>query len=237
MYLSVIIPFKNEERRLPDSLKAIFDYFNEQDFIFELILVDDGSIDSTIEKIKDFTCLPNTILLQHAVNCGKGSAIRSGMTVARGAYVLVCDADLSTPISEFDKLRDYMYRGFDIAIGSRAMLDSVILRRQSIIRRVITRLGGLLIRIVLGLRQRDTQCGFKLYRAEVIKKISPLLKMSGFSHDYEFLYLAQRFGYKIKEIGVVWSHSKPSTVKLFRDLPRSFMDVFRIYRNGKYLEK
>lgn len=228
MHLSVVVPFKDEAHRLPKSLEKLNQFLSAQQFSSEIILVDDGSTDQTVESISYFVNQPHVRLLRHTQNKGKGAALKTGILQAQGKYILMSDADFSTPISELEKLQDYMYRGFAIVIGSRALPDSEILQKQPLYRRLIGKSGNILIRLVLGLPYKDTQCGFKLFKGEVAKDLFTDLKMLQWSFDYEVLYKAKKRGYSVKELGVIWEDDASSRVHIIKDSWRSLIDLFKI---------
>lgn len=228
MHLSIVIPFKNEASRLPESLRILDSYRTEQQTSSEIILVDDGSTDKTVDYLGKFLDNPSIRLVSHKENQGKGAALQTGVAHANGKYILCTDADLSTPITEIDKLQDYIYRGYDIVIGSRALPESCLEKKQSLLRRLLGKGGNILIRLILGLPYKDTQCGFKLYKRHVAQELFSRLTMKRFSCDYEILYLAGKNGYKVKEVGVRWRDSKPSSVRPFRDSFGALIDLIKI---------
>ena len=168
MKVSVVIPFYNEKNRLPQTIQKVLDYFKGQEY--ELILVDDGSLDNTQESIQNYLNNEHVKLYIHDENKGKGAAIQTGIAYARGQYILFTDADMSTPIEEFEKLYNEIINGHDIAIGSRALKSSSIKKYQPSYRQKIGKAGNILIRLILGLPFKDTQCGFKLFKSNTCKK-------------------------------------------------------------------
>ena len=158
-------------------------------------------------------------------NRGKGAALRLGTLLSRGRYVLMTDADLSTPIDEVDKLLGRVRRGYDVAIGSRKVTGAVIV--QPWYRRIISSANNALTRAVLGLPFRDTQCGFKLYKREAAQQLFGPLRLPRFSFDYEILNRAKQLGLRVAEVGVVWEHADNSTVRT-QDAFSMFADVFRV---------
>jgi glycosyltransferase involved in cell wall biosynthesis len=227
MKVSIVIPFKDEALRLPKSLETLEKYAAGQYFDIELILVDDGSTDDTVGAIQMYMNQPHVRFLRHKHNRGKGAALRTGVAHTSGDYILCCDADFSTPITELTKLLHHIQEA-DIVIGSRAMPKSRIVEAQSKIRQYIGRSGNILIRLVLGLPFYDTQCGFKLYRQDCAQRLFHAAQYEGFSIDYEILYAAKQAGDRIKEVGVIWKHSAPSTVHPFYDSVRALRDLFKI---------
>lgn len=230
MFLSIVIPFYNEEERLPQNLQHIIDYMNKNHSNnYEIILVDDGSQDNTKQKIEDFIKYQNIHLYIHYQNKGKGAAIRTGIMEALGEYILFTDADLSTPIEDIKKLLPYIKETrYKIVIGSRALDDSNVQKEQPFFRRSIGKIGNLFIRLILGLNFKDTQCGFKLFNKEIAYNLFKDLKMSRWSFDFEILYKAKRRGYKIKEVGITWVDSPASRLSPVKDSLKTFWDLLKV---------
>lgn len=238
VHLSIVVPAYNEERRLPASLQKIFDYLATKPFASEVIVVDDGSRDSTPQILDQWReRYPQLRVVRHERNLGKGASVRSGMLAARGRYALFTDADLSTPIAEADKLLRAMEDGADVAFGSRALDRSLIQVHESAFRELAGRIFNLLVRLFTGLHFADTQCGFKAFARERTRPIFEQQHIVDFGFDPEILYLAQRRKLALREIPVIWSHSADTRVHLFRDSWRMFVALVRIRWNalrGKY---
>lgn len=226
--LSIVIPAYNEARRLRGTLSAIAGYLDRGRFAkHEIIVVDDGSSDETAEIAAGVAEVRSDVrVLRATENRGKGAALQRGVLASRSEYVLCTDADLSTPIEELDKLLPRIVRdGYDVAIGSRKIAGSDV--SQPRYRKWIGDMGNVLIRAVLGLPYRDTQCGFKLYRRSAALKLFSNLRMPRFSFDFEVLLRAKKLGLRVAEVGVRWTHSPFTTVRT-QDVLRSFFDVFRV---------
>jgi dolichyl-phosphate beta-glucosyltransferase len=197
----------------------------------EIIVVDDGSRDRTSEVAAEvLRGRPNDRILRRRENRGKGYSIREGMLAASGQLILFSDADLSTPIGEFEKLFSGIKAGNDIVIGSRALAGSDIRRRQNPVREGMGRIFNVLVRSLVLKGIRDTQCGFKLFRREAALDIFPRLLMNGFSFDVEALFVARRLGYTIGQVPIVWRNFPPSKVRLFYSSAAMLRDLFRIKR-------
>ena len=225
MEISIVIPFKDEEKILKSSLEKVLDYFDNRNFEYEVILVDDGSIDGSVKGIKKLLERSNINLIRNKENKGKGAAIQRGVLKAKYPLVLFSDADLSTPIDEIEKLLFYI-SGNDIVIGSRALLNELVTESQSFYRIGIGRFGNFLVRKILGLNLKDTQCGFKLFRepGKLFKKMT----CPKWSFDYEILYLAKKNGWKIKEVPVRWENYTDSKFRSIRDSLGCFIDLIKI---------
>ncbi len=234
-FLSIIIPVYNEEFRIKNTLENITNYFSDKNFKYELILVNDGSSDNTVDVIKTFKNKINNnsknfelLILNNDKNKGKGFSVRKGVLNSKGKFVLFSDADLSTPIEEFEKLYHYLQNGFNIAIGSRALKDSNIIIRQNKVRESMGKLFNLLIRKITNLNYFDTQCGFKCFDRKTVNSIFPYLKINDFSFDIEILYLAEKQGLKIEEVPIRWINSIESKVRIIKDPIIMFQSLGRI---------
>jgi dolichyl-phosphate beta-glucosyltransferase len=233
--LSIVIPAYNEEARLPSTLDAVMAYLAVKNFDFvEVIVVDDGSRDGTAALIEHHAGIS---LLRNPGNRGKGYTVRHGMLEAKGDWILYTDADLSAPIAELDKLLAAAERGSaDVAIGSRALDRSLVGVHQSAFRELSGRAFNVVMRVVTGLPFRDTQCGFKLFKAAAGREIFSRQKLDGFSFDVEDLVIAKTLGYRAIEVPVVWNNVEGTKVSMWSGV-QSFIDLLGIrWRalSGKY---
>jgi dolichyl-phosphate beta-glucosyltransferase len=227
--LSVVIPAYNEERRLPGTIEQIERYLDGRGVTYELILVDDGSADGT-RQVMDEAATRNPRVRVEALpsNRGKGRALAAGVAVARGDEVLVTDADLSTPIEELEKLEAALKAGAGVSIASRSVKGSRIEVPQPIYRVLMGKAFNLIVQIALLPGIWDTQCGFKLFRADVAHPVFAALTTDGFGYDPEVLYLAKRRGVRIAEVPVVWRNSAPTKVMAIRSSLDMFKHVVRV---------
>lgn len=227
IYLSIVIPAYNEQDRLPVTLDSIFAYLDQKDYTVEVIVVDDGSQDRTSDVVKGYKQYPDKLkLIRQERNHGKGYAVTLGVIQACGEFVIFNDADGATPIEELDKLQRAIDEGFDIAIASRAMKESEV--NDLWYRRILGIVFNRLIRIIVLRGFSDTQCGFKLFKAHCAKKIFNKLLLVGFSFDVEVLFLAQKMGYKIKEVPVRWQAIPGTKLNPIFDSPKMFWGVLKI---------
>ncbi|MBI3721250.1 MAG: glycosyltransferase family 2 protein [Fimbriimonas ginsengisoli] len=227
--LSLVIPAYNEERRLPGSLRRVLAYLEQQRLSYELIVVDDGSRDGTRDLVAAFAREdPHVRLVQYGGNRGKGYAVRRGMLEAGGARVLMSDADLSTPIEEYEKLALALERGAEIAIGSRALPDSNLAVRQPFLREMLGRTFNAVVRLLAVPGIHDTQCGFKLFTQEAARDVFSVLTVDRWCFDVEALLVARKMGYQIAEIPVTWIDEPNTKVNVLRDLARTGIDLARI---------
>ncbi len=229
--LSVVIPTYNKEGRIAATLEAVTSYLAGKPYASEIILVDDGSRDRTAEAAREFLAGhgPGRVLHRDQ-NLGKGASVKEGILAASGELVLFCDDDLSTPIAELDKAVAALESGADVVIGSRTHPESEIRVRQRRPREWMGRTFNLLVRLFVLKGFRDTQCGFKAFRAAAAKDIFSRLRTPGFGFDVEVLVLARALGYRIAEIPVVWCDSRPSRLRVFKGSWGMLKDLWRIRR-------
>ena len=242
MELSIVVPAFDEERRIAGSLERVGAFLRGFDPAGELLCVDDGSRDRTVELVEAYAArAPVAVrLLRHERNLGKGASVRAGMLAARGRFVLFTDADLSAPIEEAPLLLEPLRGGrLDVALGSRALDRSRIARPQALPRDWLGRLFNQAIRRLTGLAIADTQCGFKAFRTAPVRPLVAALRTSGFGFDVELLGLCQAAGLRLGEISVAWSHVDGSKVRVLRDGLRMLADdaafAHRL-RRGEYAQ-
>ncbi len=229
-HLSIVIPAYNEQERIIASIGAIASHVSDLGFAWELLIADDGSKDQTASLCEELG-LVNLIVLRAPKNGGKGNAVQRGMLAARGKYILFADADNSTPIEEVSKLLVKLEKeGFDVAVGSRAA-DGAEEGKKSLLRKILS--GGLrlIVKYVMHIGVKDTQCGFKMYTAEAAHKLHSKQTIMGFSFDLEILYLAYKFGYKIAEVPVSWIDAPGSKVNTRKEVQRFLRDLIKIWVN------
>jgi len=236
--ISVVIPAYNESVRLGPTLDRVLDFVSRQAWDAEVIVVDDGSHDRTADLVREYARSKRIVrLIQNPGNRGKGFSVRNGVLNAQGAIVLFTDADLSSPIEEAAKLLEALEAGADVAIGSRWVRSELQTQRQSVARQVMGRAFNMLLRILLRLDFKDTQCGFKAFRRSAAKTLFPLQKIEGWGFDPEILFLARRFGFKVAEVPVVWAHDEGTRIHPLADGSKMVLDMLRIRWNallGKY---
>jgi dolichyl-phosphate beta-glucosyltransferase len=235
---SIIVPAYNESGRIGATLEQILDHVQRQNWSAEVVVVDDGSSDDTLQVAGRLASgHPAVRILQNPGNQGKGYSVRNGMLHAQGKILLFTDADLSSPISEAAKLFAALEAGADVAIGSRWLDPSLQFQRQSWKRQLLSRLYNLFLRMVLGFPYRDTQCGFKAFTRQAAEQIFPWQRVTRWGFDPEILYLAHRMGLHVVEVPVRWGHEEGSKIHPLRDGARMAWDTFRIRwyaLTGKY---
>ncbi|GAB1471427.1 glycosyltransferase family 2 protein [Chloroflexota bacterium] len=235
-FLSIIIPAYNEAGRLPRTLEQVFSFLHTQEYSSEVIVVENGSSDGTLEIANSFVKDYSNLIVVHESHKGKGNAVRRGMLTARGEYRFICDADLSMPIEELTKFLPPIMADFDIAIGSREA-PGAIRYNEPPYRHLGGRAINLAIRAFILPGLNDTQCGFKCFRAETTETIFRQQTLTGWAFDIELLYLARRKKLRIREVPIRWYFDPDSKVSALRDALRMIADIFRIHLNalrGRY---
>jgi glycosyltransferase involved in cell wall biosynthesis len=235
--LSIVIPAYNEELRLPKSLERIRAYLVANRISSEVIVVDDGSRDGTVQFVESqMAAWPSLRVVKNPGNRGKGYSVRHGMLEARGKIILFTDADLSAPIEEADKLLAALAT-HDVAIGSRAMDRSLTSVHQPWTREFAGIMFNTVVRVILGLNVEDTQCGFKAFRRERSQIIFQQQRIDRFGFDPELLFLAKRNGLTVAEIPVRWANAEGTTVSIWDGIRAMFFEVAKVRWNamtGKY---
>ncbi len=231
-FLSVVIPAYNEENRLGPTLARIQEYLGAQGYTFQILVVDNGSEDRTAEVAREAG-----VEVIEEPRRGKGAAVRAGMLAARGEYLLFSDADLSTPIEEVEKLMDELRAGSDVAIASRGLRESKLVKRQPWYREFVGRAGNVLVRLIALRGIADTQCGFKLFPREIAQRVFLAQRLRGAAFDVEVLFIVRHAGWEIAEVPVTWIDSPDTRFSRVRDSLDALKDLFRIRVNwllGRY---
>jgi dolichyl-phosphate beta-glucosyltransferase len=227
---SIVIPAYNEARRIPGTLQPILAFIAAKGWDAEVIVVNDGSTDNTADVVRSFSAVsPTLCLIDNLVNYGKGQSIRDGVRRATGDIILFADADNSTPIEDAEKLVQAIEEGADIAIGSRWVKRSLQVRPQPLHRRLNGRVYNLLLRGILGLDYKDTQNGFKAFTRSAAKTVFGLQRIGGWGFDAEVLYLAKKFGFKVREIPVEYTYfAEGSKIRPYRDGARMLTELLKV---------
>ena len=229
MKLSIIIPCYNESKDIANNCETVRNYLDNLNINYEIILVNDGSKDNTKEVISN---IPHVIALSYDVNRGKGGAVKYGIENATGDYVLFMDADLSTDLSAIETFVELAPQ-YDLVIGSRHAPDSVIKKKQPVLRVFIGWCCRQLVNMKFHLKFKDTQCGFKGMKAEIAKKIVSKQLVNNFAFDVEYLYIAKLNNLSIHEMGVIWSDDRGSTVSPIKSSIKFFKDLSFIKKHRK----
>ena len=229
---SVIIPAWNEERRMSASLKQVAAFVQEQPQDIEVIVVDDGSTDATPAIVEEFGQKHPFIKLIRNPHGGKGAAVKTGVARAEGQYLIISDTDLSVPIQELPKFLPPTLDGYDIAIASREIKGAQRIN-EPYYRHLMGRVYNLLVRMVAVPGIQDTQCGFKAFRREVAREIFPYQTIEGWGFDVEILFIAQRLGYRIVEVPVIWYYGTESKVQPVKDTLGMIRDLWQVRWNAR----
>lgn len=232
MYLSIIIPAYNEEKRIIPAIENTLEYLKKQDFESEILVVSDGSVDNTKEVVEGFKSTEKTKIrfLEYFPNRGKGYAVKYGMQKGVGDYILFMDADYSVPIEYFEAGMKLINSGFDIAIASRAHEESDVANHQKFFRELSGKIYTLIQNLYLGLRFKDTQCGFKLFTKKAAHELFAKQKLNSVIFDPEILWLGKKNGYRISDFPVKWEHQEDSRI-VYDSIGKSlsvFKELFRI---------
>jgi dolichyl-phosphate beta-glucosyltransferase len=233
--LSVIVPVYNEEKRVSKTLKEVFDYLKRKRITAEVIVVDGGSSDKTLDVVSRFkkiaTAKQTLKILKHKGNQGKGAAVKTGALTAQGKIVLYMDADNATPLSEFEKFKPAFQKGADVIVGSRAVDRKQVKVRQPLYRELIGRIGNIIIQLLVVPGISDTQCGFKAFTQRAAKTIFPFQTIERFGFDVELLYIARKHRLSILESSVIWRDDPNTRVNALKDSIRTFGELFIIRWN------
>jgi dolichyl-phosphate beta-glucosyltransferase len=228
--LSIVIPAFNEEHRLPATLTRVMDYLKDQEYRSEVLVVENGSNDRTLEVAKAAAQQHQRLRVLRESAAGKGRAVRRGMLEAEGSYRFICDADLSMPIEEVERFLPPVVQDYDIAIASREV-EGAVRYGEPAYRHWIGRAFNLLVRVIAVPEFQDTQCGFKCFKAEAALALFPLQRLDGWTFDVELLFIALRKGLKVIEVPIPWYYHAGSRVRLLSDSIRMFADLIRIRTN------
>jgi dolichyl-phosphate beta-glucosyltransferase len=236
VYLSIIIPAHNEERRLPIAFKKIDNFLKKQKYTYEVTVVENGSHDKTVEVTKKFIKSHPYVKLMVVSTRGKGLAVKAGMLKAKGEYRFVCDSDLSMPIEEIVKFLPPKTSGYDVMIGVREGEGAKRIG-EPFSRHIIGRVFNTIIKLSILPEFEDTQCGFKMFSKLAAEKLFPIQKINGIGFDVELIFLAKRNGMRIKEIPIIWYFDADSRIKLFKDSLNALREIWEIkmsWWRGKY---
>ena len=229
VYLSVVLPAYNEAQSIRSTLAAMREFLDRQPYSYEIIVAADGDDDTPAivnEIARDWPVLK---LTAEPGRHGKGHGLRRGMRLTTGQIVGFIDADYKTPIDENAGFLPWFERGYDLVVGSRGLADSKIEVYQPLYRQIGSRLFGIGMHAVIGLRHiRDTQCGFKFFTRAAADAIFPRARIDGYMCDVEILYLAEQLGFSAKEVGIRWRDDGDSRLALISGNLQNFVDILRI---------
>jgi dolichyl-phosphate beta-glucosyltransferase len=231
-FLSLIIPAHNEGKRLPETLRQVFEFAAKQTYTMEVLVVENGSQDNTFQIAQDFaSAYPQLRVLQDAQS-GKGRAVKQGMLAAQGEYRFMCDVDFSMPIDEINRFLPPALIGYDIAIASREA-PGATRYGEPFYRHLVGRIYNGLIRTLALPNLQDTQCGFKCFKGDVAEDLFSRQTLTGWSFDVEILFIARLLLYKVIEIPIPWYYNPHSKIKVARDSFRMGADLLSIRMNAR----
>ena len=237
--LSIVIPAHNEEHRLPPSLQKIHDFLETQAFEAEVIVVENGSTDHTVEVAETFARDHPYVRVIEADVRGKGLAVKVGMLAAKGDFRFICDADLSMPIEEIVKFLPPHVNGCDIIIATREGPGANRVGEPEY-RHIMGRINNLLIKLLAVRKFEDTQCGFKMFSRKAAEDLFEVQQMVGIGFDVELLFIAEKRGYKIREVPITWYFDADSRMRLVQDSLHILVEILEIrynWRRGVYEKK
>ena len=228
--LSLVIPAYNEGCKISRDLEALTTYLGEVGLLYEVLVVDDGSVDSTAAVVSEFAGMGRSVaLLRNVRNRGKGYSVRKGVLAARGRYVGFLDAGLCVPPGEIGKALALLNDGCDIALGSRGLPDSSILKRQPWYRVAGSKIFAQIVWKIMGLSAiKDTQCGFKFFRRKVAREIFSEMRTEGFMFDVELLRRALAKKLKIRQFPISWSNDPDTRFRLVSGSFRNILELVKI---------
>ena len=224
--VSLVIPVYNEEHRLPRTIPGVLAFLERQGFSWEVLFADDGSADRTAEMVQQLTGEHAGVRLLPLPHRGKGHAVRSGMLAAQGRFCFYSDVDFSVPIEDLPRFLPAL-EGAEVAIASREA-PGAVRRAEPAYRHLMGRFYNAMVRLLLLPGIRDTQCGFKGFRHEVVSHLFSRQGMEGWGFDIELLYMARRRGYRIVEVPVHWTYGRHSRIRPLRDSWGMFRDAWRV---------
>jgi len=231
IFISLVIPAYNESQIIADTIDKALAYLSKKNYSFEIIVVDDGSIDDTRDVVGNLSKKCPFLRLICNSHLGKGASVKSGVLFSRGEYVLFSDADLSTPLEELEKMLPLLVDDYDVVVGSRALTGSTLLKKQGWFRRTMGKTFNVFIKLLVFNGINDTQCGFKCFKKVTAHRLFSSQRLNGFCFDVEILYIAKKIGYRVKEIPISWANRCDSRVRLVRDSLSMAVDILRIKAN------
>lgn len=227
MFLSVIIPAYNEESRIVATLEQIVGFMSSQAYTWEVLVVDDGSTDTTGSLVAELAISQPNLRLITLLHRGKGWAVKNGMLEAVGQYRLLCDADLSVSIDQVERFLPPQTGEIDIAVGSRETTGSYRIG-EPLRRHIMGRVYNTLVRLLAVPGLADTQCGFKCFQGRIVPELFQSQTMDGFAFDVEILFLATKAGMTLQEVPVEWHFRELSKVSALRDSWLMTLDLMKI---------
>jgi dolichyl-phosphate beta-glucosyltransferase len=237
--LSIVIPAHNEETRLPPSLEKIDAFIKTQPFSIEVIVVENGSTDRTVEVAQKFADTHPYVRVIEAAVRGKGLAVKVGMLAAEGDFRFICDADLSMPIEEVVRFLPPHSDNYDVIIATREGKGAKRIDEPEY-RHIMGRINNWIIKLTAVRGFEDTQCGFKMFTRAAAEDLFGVQQMTGIGFDVELLFIAKKRGYKIRQVPITWYFDPDSRMRLVGDSLHILLEIWQIRRNwywGAYAKK
>ena len=236
-HLTILVPCFNEASLIKESLTEISNFMSKKKYSWEIVVVDDGSRDSSVIKIQELKN-PKIKLISYKVNRGKGGALKEGIKNSSGEFIIFMDADLSVPVETIDGFVSVLEKDLsDVVIGTRKIKSAKVLVHQPWIRENLGKGFTFITRIITGVNVSDFTCGFKGFTNESAQKIFNHSLLSRWAYDAEILFLAKKYGFTISEIPVTWTNRKDTRVRLGNAVVTSLIDLIKLKLNdwsGKY---
>ena len=235
--ISVVIPCFNEERNIASNIRKIFSYLEINFENFEIIAVNDGSTDKTIEELKNLQNEIPLTIIDNFENEGKGKVVRDGILKSNGEIVMFLDADLAIPVEELEKFLVEIRNGYDLVIASRLVPGGKVIQKVLWYRIIMEKAFRVIRTIIINnYKVKDTQCGFKVFKREAAMKIFPLITIKRFAFDSEIIFLAGKYKLKTKELPITLQNPIRSHIRIFRDPFNMLCDLFKIRINDAKLK-
>ena len=233
-YLSIVIPAYNEEKRIGETLQKILEFIATKSFPAEILVVDDGSVDGTVDVVNSFSNekIPLKVI-SYEKNRGKGYAIKTGMLAAGGEYALFTDADMSTPVEMLERFEPHMKEGVEVIIGTRKTAGAYVGKHQPLYRENMGKVFTWLSNRLLGLDTSDFTCGFKCFHRRTIEPVFGSQRISGWGYDTEIIFIARRKGFRIQEVPVSWFNDEATRVKLWKNVFTCLSELYQIRNNNR----
>lgn len=238
-FLSIVIPALDEEHRLPPTLAKIDAFLQQQDYIAEVIVVDNGSTDRTADVVHDYAKNHPYVRFIQLAERGKGRAVKAGMLAATGEYRFICDADLSMPIEEINKFLPPNHQGADVIIGSREGEGAKRVGEPER-RHLMGRILNFIVKVTAVNEFEDTQCGFKMFKREAAEDLFSVQQMNGIGFDVELIFVALKRGYNVVDQGIEWHYDPDSRMRLVQDSLHILIEIWQIrqnWRKGEYAKQ
>ncbi len=227
VFLSIVVPVFNEEPRIQGTLDEMLVFLDGFPCSWEVLVSDDGSADSSKALIAPYLHRSPHVRLLSLTHKGKGWAVKRGMLAAKGDYRVLCDADLSVPIEQVERLLPPQLEGVDVALGSREAQDSRRIGEPGS-RHALGRVYNVLVRLLALPGLKDTQCGFKCFSSRVVPQLFGAQTLDGFGFDVEVLFVARKAGMSVREVGVDWYYREHSKVRPLRDAIAMGLDLLKM---------